>query len=104
MLCLGACQFARPQDVPDVDAATDAPIDSAGPLFTVGGTVSGMWSGASVQLTLTALPDQPVAVTVDASGSFTTADVAVARLDIRAVVHRLRERSFTTADDAVARH
>ena len=71
MLCLGACQFARPQDVPDVDAATDAPIDSAGPLFTVGGTVSGMWSGASVQLTLTALPDQPVAVTVDASGSFT---------------------------------
>lgn len=61
------CQFSRPTDVPDIDAAPDAP---GPPTFAVGGTVSGMWTGASVQLVLEALPDPPVAVTVSANGEF----------------------------------
>ncbi len=63
-----ACQFSRPADVPDIDASPDAP---GPPTFSVGGTVSGMWTDASVQLAMTALPDPPVVVTVSANGTFT---------------------------------
>lgn len=68
LITVAACQFSRPADVPDIDASPDAP---GPPTFSVGGTVSGMWTGASIQLAMTALPDPPVAVTVSANGSFT---------------------------------
>lgn len=55
---LTACKFPPPPDVLDEDAAVaiDAPIgiDAPPPTYTVGGTINGLWSGASITLHLAA--------------------------------------------------
>lgn len=61
------CQFPQPVDVPAVDAAVDAPGE---PLYSVRGTLAGMWSGATVQLELTSPPDLPIPLSVTSNGDF----------------------------------
>ena len=64
LLGLAACKFAPPPDVLDTDAA-------GGP---VGGQVSGLWTGASLGLRLTApgYPDQTLDVTQEGAFAFPT--------------------------------
>ena len=61
------CQFPRPIDKHPADAAVDAPGE---PLYGVRGTLSGLWSGATVQLELTSPPDAPVPLSVTSNGEF----------------------------------
>lgn len=66
-----SCTFPQPADVKETDAAaTDAGPD-AGPDFAIGGTLTGLWTGAAVGLELLGQPDEPALLTVVADGTFT---------------------------------